>query len=114
MAVPFYMDVHVPQAITHQLRRRGVEVLTAQEDGAEETEDADLLVRAGALGRVLFTQDIRFRVRVESWQAGGRPFAGLIYAHQFNSIGTLVRDLELIAQATEPGDWQNQIAHLPL
>ena len=27
------MDVHVPQAITHQLRRRGVQVLTAQEDG---------------------------------------------------------------------------------
>ncbi|AFY30690.1 hypothetical protein Cal7507_0188 [Calothrix sp. PCC 7507] len=34
MSVPLYMDVHVPQAITDQLRRRGVDVLTAHEDGA--------------------------------------------------------------------------------
>jgi hypothetical protein len=33
MAVPLYMDVRVPQAITDQLRRRGVDVLTAIEDG---------------------------------------------------------------------------------
>ncbi len=32
MPVPLYMDVHVPQAITDQLRRRGVDVLTAIED----------------------------------------------------------------------------------
>ncbi len=34
MAVGLYMDVHVPQAITDQLRRRGVDVLTAIEDAA--------------------------------------------------------------------------------
>ena len=30
MAISLYMDVHIPQAITDQLRRRGVDVLTAQ------------------------------------------------------------------------------------
>jgi hypothetical protein len=49
------MDVHVPQAITHQLRRRGVQVLTAQEDGTGALEDADLLRRSSELGLVLFT-----------------------------------------------------------
>ncbi|MBW4546649.1 MAG: hypothetical protein KME25_19725 [Symplocastrum torsivum CPER-KK1] len=29
MAIALYMDVHVPQAITDQLRRRSVDVLTA-------------------------------------------------------------------------------------
>jgi len=29
MSVSFYMDVHVPRAVTNQLRRRGVDVLTA-------------------------------------------------------------------------------------
>lgn len=29
MAIALYMDVHVPQAITYQLRRRGIDVLTA-------------------------------------------------------------------------------------
>ena len=32
MAILLYMDVHIPQAITDQLRRRGVDVLTAIED----------------------------------------------------------------------------------
>ena len=36
---PFYFDVHVPSPITGQLRRRGVDILTAQEDGASEMED---------------------------------------------------------------------------
>lgn len=56
MSVPLYMDVHVPQAITEQLRRRGVDVLTAIEDGAATLTDEALLERAGVLGRVLFTE----------------------------------------------------------
>ena len=51
------MDVHVPHAITRGLRRRGVDVLTAQEDGATEMLDPDLLDRAASLGRILFTRD---------------------------------------------------------
>ena len=41
MSVPLYMDVHVPQAITDQLRRRGVDVLTAIEDGFAEASDEE-------------------------------------------------------------------------
>lgn len=33
MSVAFYMDEHVPRAISVGLRLRGVDVLTAQEDG---------------------------------------------------------------------------------
>ena len=47
----FYFDVHVPAAITDQLRRRGVDVLTAQEDGSGELDDPVLLERATALRR---------------------------------------------------------------
>jgi predicted nuclease of predicted toxin-antitoxin system len=54
------MDVHVPQAITDQLRRRGVNVITAIEDGSAELPDNELLERTSTLGRVIFTQDIRF------------------------------------------------------
>jgi hypothetical protein len=74
-----YLHVHVPAAIAAQLHRRGVDVLTAQDDDATELEDAALLVRATALGRVLFTQDIRFKSLAESWQRTGRNFAGLLF-----------------------------------
>ena len=37
---PLYLDVHVPAAISYQLRRLGMDVLTAQEDDATELSDA--------------------------------------------------------------------------
>lgn len=39
MSVKLYMDVHVRRAVTDGLRLRGVDVLTAQEDGAGEFDD---------------------------------------------------------------------------
>lgn len=110
-----YFDVHVPAAIATQLRRRGVDLLTAQEDGTAQLEDADLLTRSTALRRVLFTQDIRFKVRAEDWQREARPFAGLVFGHPLQgSIGQYVRDLELIAKATEPEEWIGRVERLPL
>ena len=114
MAVAFYMDVHVPQPITDQLRSRGVDVLTAIEDGGEESPDDELLERARELDRVLFTQDIRFRVLAETWQRQNRPFGGLVYGHQLGgTIGQYVNDLLLIAEASEPDEWENTVGYLP-
>ncbi len=109
------MDVHVPRALTDQLRKRGVDVLTAQEDDTTETPDDILLERSSDLGRVLFTQDIRFRALAEQWQRMGKPFTGLIFGHQLRgTIGQYVRDLELISKATTPEDWINTVEQLPL
>ena len=57
MSVALYMDVQVRWAITAGLRRRGVDVLTPQQDGAARFEDPALLDRATQLGRVLVSQD---------------------------------------------------------
>ena len=66
-------------------------------------------------GRLLFTQDIRFKALAENWQRAGRPFAGLVFGHQLHgSIGQYVRDLELIAKATQPDEWRSQVEQLPL
>ena len=110
-----YLDVHVPAAIADQLRRQGVDVLTAQEDGTTALADHELLVRSTALGRLLFTQDIRFKALAEVWQREGRNFAGLVFGHQLHgSIGQYVRDLALIANATDQHDWSGQVEQLPL
>ena len=52
MSIALYMDVHVSQSITDQLRRRGVDVLTAIEDDSAELADEALLERASSLERV--------------------------------------------------------------
>ncbi|MGI8933776.1 MAG: DUF5615 family PIN-like protein [Phormidesmis sp.] len=114
MAVALYMDVHVPQAITDQLRRRDVDVSTAFDDENQELPDDQLLSRATQLNRMLFTQDIRFRVLAETWQAKGKQFSGLIFGHQLGgTIGQFVRDLELIAKASESDEWANVIDYIP-
>jgi hypothetical protein len=114
MSVPLYMDVHVPRSIADQLRVRGVDVLTAIEDGASELPDEEILERARELGRVVFTQDIGFKALAEDGQRQGRPFAGLIFGHQLGgTIGQFVKDLDLIARASKSGEWLNTVGHLP-
>jgi Domain of unknown function (DUF5615) len=48
------MDV-VPQAVTRALRFRGIDVLAAQQDGADQANDDALLLRATSSNRVLVT-----------------------------------------------------------
>lgn len=115
MVVALYMDQHVLRAITVGLQLRGVDVITAYEDGASEMEDPALLDRAGALGRVLFTQDDDLLAEGTRRQRKGIPFGGVIYAHQLRvSIGICIQNLELIAKAGEPEDLINRVEFLPL
>jgi hypothetical protein len=114
MAVGLDLDAHVPQAIAEQLLRRGVDMVTAIEDGCAQLSDKDLLDRASSLGRVVFTQDIRFKALAEDWQRQSHPFGGLLFGHQRGAtIGKYVSDLELVAKATDPGDWVGVVEHLP-
>jgi hypothetical protein len=114
MPIALYMDVHVPQSITSQLRRRRIDVLTAFDDETQELPDDKLLERVTELKRVLFTQDIRFRVLAETWQIEGKQFSGLIFGHQLGgTIGQFVKDLEFIAQASEIDEWMNVVEYIP-
>jgi hypothetical protein len=110
-----YADVHVRMAITQGLRHRGVTVLTAQEDGTDQWDDAQLLDRATALGHVVFSNDTDFLVEAARRQTAGEPFAGVIYAHQQHvSIGRCIDDLEVLAKVLDPPDMMNQVVYLPL
>lgn len=115
MALALYMDQHVPRAITTGLRLRGVDVLTAYEDGRSDLADPALLDRANELQRVLFTRDDDLLIEATQRQRAGIPFRGVIYAHQLRvSIGKCVEDLELIAQVGEAEDLMNGVKFLPL
>ena len=115
MTVGLYADVHVPSPVILQLRLRGVDILAATEEGTNELLDDELLVLATSLQRVMVTQDIRFRVLAANWQRIGKPFAGLVFAHQrYVSFGEMIFDLELIATATDADYWQNRVEQPPL
>ncbi|HAG84476.1 MAG TPA: hypothetical protein DCL61_25800 [Cyanobacteria bacterium UBA12227] len=115
MTIALYMDEQVPKPITTGLRQRGVDVLTVQEDNHTGVLDPILLDRATELGRVIFSQDDDFLTEAHRRQAEGINFAGVIYTHQRNvSIGDCVRDLEVIAKASNPEDCANCVYYLPL
>ena len=115
MSVALYMDHHVPSAVTEGLRRRGIDVRTAEEDASAELDDERLLARVTQLNRVLYTQDEDFLAIANRWLRDQRTFAGLIYGHQLRvPIGTAIADLELIARVGEPEDTRNRVYFLPL
>ena len=114
MTVALYMDVHVHRAITNGLRIRGVDVLTAQEDGYRTAADDHLLDRATELGWVLFNQDEDLLVEAKRRQTVGTQISGVVYGHQMRAtIGRCVGDLKLIAKLAEPDEMANRVEFLP-
>jgi hypothetical protein len=115
VSVVLYMDVHIRRAVTHGLRHRGVDVLTAQEDGADQLNDPALLDRSTRVGRILVSQDSDLLREAARRQQTGEPFAGLVYSPQQKlTIGKMVHDLELLAKVYDPPDMENRVEYLPL
>ena len=90
--IRFYLDEHVDPDIAKALRRRDVDVLTAQQARQHATQDVVLLRTAAAAGRVFVSQD-RDALRLA---AQGEPHAGVVYAPQGTPIGNMIRGLMLI------------------
>jgi predicted nuclease of predicted toxin-antitoxin system len=113
--ITYYMDQHVPKAITDGLRARGIDVLTASEDGNSKMPDPELLGRASALNRVLFTQDRDFLEIAANHQMTGENFSPIIFMDQNRlSYGACIAELELIAQTCSYAELCNQVMRLPV
>lgn len=115
MPLALDMVVQVPIVVTESLRRRGLDILTSQDDGTDTQDDEALLARATELGRVLFSQDQDFLRIAADWQREGRTFAGVVFAAQQGvSLGRLADDLELLLPCCEPEELRDRVTSLPL
>jgi predicted nuclease of predicted toxin-antitoxin system len=113
MSLGLYMDVHVPGPITRGLRRRGVDVLTAQEDDSRRAPDPELLLSARELQRMIFSQDEDMLVEATDHQTRGEAFATVIFARQLDlSIGRCIADRETLSKAAVPEDAVGQVIFL--
>lgn len=86
-----YADEHVNRRITAGLRRKGVDVVTAQERGQRATDDEILLATATAEGRLMLTNDRDFLVLHSEWMASGRTHSGIVFWTKKLRIGTVVQ-----------------------
>ncbi len=113
MPVRLYFDHNVNRAVTQGLRLRGVDVLTALEDGAHQLTDPELLDRATALDRVLFSNDRDLVLEARRRQRDGVRFTGVVFAPQNLPIGLCVEQLELVVKAGEPEELVDSLLFLP-
>ena len=114
MAHALYMDHCVNGAIFSGLRRRGLDVITAQEDNYNRAPDPDVMDRALELKRVVFSQDEDFVFEGERRQREGIPFYGVIYADQNKvSIGRCIEDIQILAELEALENLVDNVKRLP-
>ena len=113
--IALYMDENVEGQIVRGLRGRGIDVLTAEEDGRNETPDPEVLDRATELGRIAFSRDQDFLREAARRQRNGEAFGGVIYAHKLSvSLGRCIEDLEFLAKVGSAEDFTGRVYFLPL
>jgi predicted nuclease of predicted toxin-antitoxin system len=107
--VTFFFDQHIPAAVARGLRRRGVDVLTAQETARCGVTDLEQLQYAYQQRRVLVTFDDDFLVLASS----GKEHAGIAFCSATKyTIGELIRVLLLVHQVLGPADMKNHVEFL--
>jgi predicted nuclease of predicted toxin-antitoxin system len=107
--IRFYSDQHYPAPVTAGLRRRGIDVLTAQEANQCGASDPDQLALAAVQGRVLATFDSDFLALHQS----GTSHAGIVWCPATKyGIGALVQMLVLLHSVVTAGEMQNHVEYL--
>jgi len=105
----FHLDEHVSPAVAEGLRRRGIDVTTAQDAGLLGTRDSEHVAFALRDGRVLVTHDRDF-TRLHS---AGAQHAGIAYCYQQKyTIGELVHTLLLMRDCLSQEEMQGTLEYL--
>lgn len=110
-ALCFYLDENVPTEVARQLRRSGIDTVSARDLGRLGDEDPDHLRNATLEGRVLCTHDSDFlRLAAE-----GVDHAGIAFSPQNRvSIGGWVRALRALHAWYDAERARNQVFFLSL
>lgn len=105
----------MPLPLAAALRQRGIDVLTAIDDGADRLADPELWQRATELGRIAVTQDRDFVAMARAAESAGQPHPGMIHC-DISGVSTrsLADDLELIALAMELKEFSSRIFWVPM
>lgn len=116
MPIRFQADADLNQIIVSAVLRRlpAIDFRTATTAGLAGLKDLEVLAAAARDGRILVTHDQTTMPRHfgEFVQAQRSP--GLIVVPQHLSVGEVADDLILIWTATQPEEWTDRIAFLPV
>ena len=108
MAIKFYADEHIHPAIVNALRKRGVDILAAQEAGMLGVSDDEHLRFSSSQGRSIITQDSDF-LRLHQKEV---KHSGILYTHQKTPLSEIIQGLILVYQVLTEEDMQNHVEFL--
>jgi predicted nuclease of predicted toxin-antitoxin system len=107
--IRFFADQHFPYPVVAGIRRRGIDIVTAQEAGRCQRSDAEQLSFAQAMGRVLATFDSDFVALHQT----GIAHAGIAWCQASKySIGELIQVLVLLHAVLRSSDMKNHLEYL--
>ncbi|MCZ7541452.1 MAG: DUF5615 family PIN-like protein [Anaerolineae bacterium] len=105
----FYLDENVPVAVANQLRRQGIEAVTALDLGVLGDSDINHLRRASEMGYVLCTYDADYL----ELASGGMEHAGIVFGRaEQHWIGEWVKGLILCYAVYTAQDMRNRVEYL--
>ena len=106
--IRFLLDEHVPHAIAHGLRLRGISVLTLVDADLLRSTDQEIIAYARQESLVIFTQDDDFL----SLAAHDTNHAGIVYSKQRKqTIGQLIQLLKLLRDCLSPEDMAGKVEY---
>ena len=105
----YYFDENMDGRIAEQLRKRGIDVLRAEDVGraGKGIPDSEQLAYAANVGRVIVTRDHHF----EALAYTHRPHAGIIWLQKDDALGRFIEFLEYTAHLLEPEYMLNQLEY---
>jgi len=113
MALAFFFDECVNEALALVLRAHGIDVITTTDLGRKGMGDAEQLQYATHTGRVVYTTDRDFLRLAHRYLASGVTFSGILYHPPAKlSLREAIEALLLVNVFFEPAEMQNRIEFL--
>lgn len=115
--VPLLADENLDGAIVRGLLRQrpGLDIVRVQDVGLSGAEDPAVLDWAARHGRVLLTHDVATMTRYAYERvAAGLPMPGVFEVSQDLPVSRAIEDILLVAECSQPGEWEGQVRYLPL
>ncbi len=97
-----YADEDFALPVVEELRRRGHDVITAQQDGRGRARDAEILARADFLGRAVLTYN---RSDFERLDRAGAAHSGILSAKHDTDFLALAERIDQALAGRSSGRW---------
>ncbi|HEV8638344.1 MAG TPA: DUF5615 family PIN-like protein [Chloroflexota bacterium] len=115
--LPLAADENLDDAIFHGLLRQlpGLDLVRVQDTELAGAIDPVLLEWAASEGRILLTHDVKtMSTYAYERVAADQPMPGVVVINRSVPVRRAIEEIALIAVASDPEEWRNQVRWLPL